>query len=138
MVLRRLEEGHAGAGTGEGLFEFLQPSVGSNIVSRAHAASLARTNERNEHDFLVGLTPQTPIRRPLLGPTGCESLSSGTPFFPLFWASVGAAPPHPPNHPTYTPPPLLKVSVTEWTPISIHFDIVSHLDGGAAACGGGR
>ena len=36
-----------------------QPSHGSNIVPRAHAASLARTHERNEYDFPVGLTPPT-------------------------------------------------------------------------------
>ena len=37
------------------------PSGQEIIASRAHAASLARTHERNEADFLVRLSPQPPI-----------------------------------------------------------------------------
>ena len=41
--------------------QFTGPSGQEIIASRAHAASLARTHERNEADFPVGLTPQPPI-----------------------------------------------------------------------------
>ena len=55
----------AGTGAGAGLSEVPKPSHGSNVVSQPHAASPrlarshARTHERNEADFPVGLTPPT-------------------------------------------------------------------------------
>ena len=67
MFNERIREGHGGEDEGQdttrhdtGAFlELLKLCHGNNNVPRLHAASLARTHERNEYDFLVGLTPPT-------------------------------------------------------------------------------
>ena len=65
--------------------ELRRPSLGSNIVPRAHAASLARTHERNEYDFPVGLTP----------PTSDHTASGG--FSRQRWGEVSFRLPPPPG-----------------------------------------
>ena len=65
-IIFRRGGGHAAAAGA--LFPVRKPSHGSNVASRPHAASprlahpLARTHERNEYDFPVGLT-QSPIKK---------------------------------------------------------------------------
>ena len=51
----------AAAAGAAGNVEPATPSSQEHTGSRAHTASHARTHERNESDFPVGLTPQPPI-----------------------------------------------------------------------------
>ena len=56
---RQAREGHAEHRNTAERCELPKPSHGNDNASQAHAASLARTHERNEYDFPVGLTPPT-------------------------------------------------------------------------------